>query len=159
MEILKLVCEEGEYDIEEEIVEKYNIKPGDISPFTGLKVVSAGKISKEELANMELVVEEFDRSLIKDIDIEENKAEVIDIILEDRIDMINKNIEIGNIDFGYTFILKDLFYPEDWEYLSDKVGNWQLGRGFSSKINTGEYPIERIENDSQGYAQYMIRTD
>ena len=108
MEILKLVCEEGEYDIEEEIVEKYNIKPGDISPFTGLKVVSAGKISKEELANMELVVEEFDRSLIKDIDIEENKAEVIDIILEDRIDMINKNIEIGNIDFGYTFILKDL---------------------------------------------------
>src|SRR5690606_569697 len=107
----------------------------------------------------ELFVEELDRNLIEDIDTEENRDKIIDIILEDRINMIKKNIEMGNIGFGYTFILKDLFYPEDWDYLSDKIGNWQLGRAFSNKVRTGKYPIERTENDSQGYAQYMIRTD
>lgn len=146
--------EDEMYNIDKEIIEKYNIKPGDISPFTGLKVIDVTAAREMPLEDMKLVVDRFDKSLIEDV--MDDKSKAIDIVLENRIDMIIKNMDESNIDFGFKFILTDLFHPDDWDYLSNALGNWQIGRAFSNKINSNGYPIERIENNSQGYAQYMV---
>lgn len=152
MKSLKLGKEER-YDIDKEVIEKYNIKAGDVSPFTGLEVVEIEDIQIDLEEDME--IEGFDRRLIEDV--MDDSATAVDIVVDDRMDMIINNVIEGNIDNRHTFILTDLFLPEDWEYLSEELGNWHLGRAFSSRVNTNEYPVERVK-DKQGYAQYRIKT-
>ena len=151
MKSLKLGKEER-YDIDEEVIEKYNIKVGDVSPFTGLEVVEIEDIQIDLAEDMK--IERFDKSLIEDVT---DDSAAVDIVVDDRMDMIINNVIEGNIDNRHTFILTDLFHPEDWEYLSEVLGNWHLGRAFSARVNSDQYPVERIK-DKQGYAQYRIKT-
>ncbi len=54
------------YNIDKEIIEKYNIKPGgDISPFTGLKVIDVTAAREMPLEDMKLVVDRFDKAWLR----------------------------------------------------------------------------------------------
>ncbi len=99
-------------------------------------------------------INKFDKTILDGA--MDNRIESINMVIDDRINMIRKSIEDENIGDGYTFIFTDLFHKEDWKYLSDEFGNWHFGRIFSSRINTGNYPIERIGENKKGYANYRI---
>lgn len=99
-------------------------------------------------------IKKFDKTILDGV--MDNRVEAINMVIDDRINMIMKNIESGNIGDGYTFIFTDLFQKDDWSYLSDEFGNWHFGRLFSSRINDGGYPIERIGQNKKGYANYKI---
>ena len=99
-------------------------------------------------------IKRFDNTILEGL--MNDRVEAINVVIDDRIDMIKENIEANNIDDGYTFIFTDLFNKDDWTYLSNEFGNWHFGRIFSKRINSNDYPIERIENNKKGHAQYEI---
>ena len=96
-------------------------------------------------------IKRFENTVLEDLI--NDRVEAINVVIDNRIEMIK---EANNIGAGYTFIFTDIFHKSDWTYLSNEFGNWHFGRIFSKRINSNDYPIERIENNKKGYAQYEI---
>lgn len=73
----------------------------------------------------------------------ERSREIINIIVEDRLEELNRLIEEGHLKDGDEFILTDIFTKGQWEGIQFYPGNWDIGRAFKNKVENSNLPVIR----------------
>lgn len=73
----------------------------------------------------------------------ENTRKIIDIIIEDRLDYIEKLLNEKELNPGDDFILTEIFDNKQWSGLYHYPGNWEVGSAFAVAIKNSNLPISR----------------
>ncbi len=113
------------------------------------------KIGKQWLVSKEAMKREFGEMEITQLD-SSVEQKIIDLILEDRLSSLIKNIRRDHVEDGYEFVLRDLFDQDDWRGISIWPGDRRLDVPFSEKIEKNHNYIQKIGNRKDGVALYRI---
>lgn len=73
----------------------------------------------------------------------ENTNQIIDIIINDRLDELKRLLDEEVLKDEDEFILTEIFDPQEWGGIHDYPGNWEVGRKFGPKLKESKLPIIR----------------